>query len=114
MTHDQPPRRVWGQDQSGGAGPVRAIVRRLRRNLGKDASNPPDFFACPRGGATWNKAVTLERQRERWPTGVTPVSGRLPSNSFEKPHRPSHISEMVYPPTKRGPSEGRRVNGKGN
>ena len=82
---------------------MRAIVRRLRRNLGKDASNPTDFFACPRGGATWNKAVTLEGQRERWPTGVTPVSGRLPSDSFEKPHRPSHISEMVLPTVHVGP-----------
>ena len=35
---DQPLRRVWGQDQSTGSGPVRAIVRRLRRNLGEDAS----------------------------------------------------------------------------
>ena len=38
MTHDQPLRRVRGQDTSGGSGLVRAIVKRLRRKLGEDAS----------------------------------------------------------------------------
>ena len=78
-------------------------MRRLRSNLGKDASNPTDFFACPRRGANWNRAVTLERQRKRWPTGVTLVSRRLPSDSFEKPQRPSHVSEMALPTVQSGP-----------
>ena len=38
MNQDQPLRRVWGQDHSTGSGPVRATVRRLRRNLREDAS----------------------------------------------------------------------------
>ena len=50
MTHGQPLRRVWGQDQSGGAGPVRATVRRLRRELGEHADDPTYIFAEPRVG----------------------------------------------------------------
>ena len=50
MTHDRYLRRIWGQDQSTGSGPVRAIVRRLRRNPGKDASTLIYFFAEPRVG----------------------------------------------------------------
>ena len=38
MIHDGLLRRVRGQDQSTGSGPVRATVWRLRRNLGEDAS----------------------------------------------------------------------------
>ena len=49
MTHDQPMRRVRGQDTSGGSGLVRAIVKRLRRKLGDDASALACFFAEPRG-----------------------------------------------------------------
>ena len=44
MTHDQPPRRVWGRDQSVGSGPVRAIVNRLRRKLDIDADDPTFIF----------------------------------------------------------------------
>ena len=33
---------------------------------------------------------------------------------FGEPDRTMFEMWMVYPPTKRGPSEGRRVNGKGN
>ena len=40
MTHEQLIRRVWGQDNLAGSGPVRAIVKRLRRKLGEDADNP--------------------------------------------------------------------------
>ena len=43
-------RRVWGQDQSGGSGPVRAIVKRLRRELDSDADNPTFIFTEPRVG----------------------------------------------------------------
>ena len=49
MNQDQPLRRVWGQDQSSGSGRVRAIVRRLRRKLGEDAS--PLTHSSPIGAA---------------------------------------------------------------
>ena len=58
MTHDQPLRRVWGQDQSTGSGPVRATVRRLRRNLREDASTLTYFFTKQRVGfrmAKWER-----------------------------------------------------------
>ena len=55
MTHDQPMRRVRGQGQSSGSGPVRAVVRRLRRNLDSEADNPTYFFTKGRGGYRMEK-----------------------------------------------------------
>ena len=40
MTHEQLLRRVWNKDKPADSGPVRAIVKRLRRKLGDDADNP--------------------------------------------------------------------------
>ena len=48
MTHEQPPRRAWGQDQSTGSCPIRAILRRLGRKLGEDPSTLTYFFNKPR------------------------------------------------------------------
>ena len=62
MTHDQPLRRIWGQDQSTGAGPVRATVRRLRRKLSEDASPLTYFFTKGRGGFRVAKWATEGRQ----------------------------------------------------
>ena len=50
MTQDQLPRRVWGQGHSGGPGPVRTCVKRLRRKPGDDADNPTHIFNEPRLG----------------------------------------------------------------
>ena len=50
MTHEQLLRRVWGQDTTGGSGPVRAIVKRLRRKLGDDAADPTYIFNKRRVG----------------------------------------------------------------
>ncbi len=40
MTGERLIRGVGRQDGSGGSGPVRAMVRRLRRKLGDDTENP--------------------------------------------------------------------------
>ena len=50
MTHEQLLRRVWGQDTARGSGPVRAIVKRLRRKLGDDAADPTYIFNKRRVG----------------------------------------------------------------
>ena len=50
ITHEQLLQRVWGQDASGGSGPVRAIVKRLRRKLGDDAGDPTYIFTKRRVG----------------------------------------------------------------
>ena len=63
MTHEQPLRRVRGQDQSTGPGPVRAIVRRLRRKPGEDASTLTYFFAEPRVGYWLDRAKRRNRKR---------------------------------------------------
>ena len=58
MTHEQLLRRVWGQDNKGGSGPVRAIVRRLRRKLGDDADDPTHIFTKRRAGYWMEKSET--------------------------------------------------------
>ena len=56
MTHEQLLRRVWGQNMAGGSGPVRAIVKRLRRKLDDNAGNPAYIFTKRRVGY-WMEGV---------------------------------------------------------
>ena len=57
LTHEQLLRWVWGQDSSGDSGPVRAIVRRLRRKLGDNAETPTYIFNKRRVGYWMEKGV---------------------------------------------------------
>ena len=50
LTHEHLLQRVWGPDKGEDSGPVRNIVKRLRRKLGEDAANPAFIFAEPRFG----------------------------------------------------------------
>ena len=50
LTHEHLLQRVWGPDKGEGSGPVRNIVKRLRRKLGDDPGNPAFIFAVPRVG----------------------------------------------------------------
>ena len=50
VTHDQLLRRAWSPKKQGGLRALRAHLRRLRRKLGEDGSNPTYFFAEPRVG----------------------------------------------------------------
>ena len=50
ITHEQLLRRVWGQDNSGGSGPVRTYVKRLRQKLGDDPNDPAYIFTKRRVG----------------------------------------------------------------
>ena len=52
--------RVWGPDKGEDSGPVRNIVKRLRRKLGEDASNPAFIFAVPRVGYRMEKGEGRE------------------------------------------------------
>ena len=54
-----PRRRVWGQDNSGGSGLVRAIVKRLRRKLGA-AAYPACIFNRRRTGYWMERAEDPE------------------------------------------------------
>ena len=47
LTHEHLLQRVWGEEHSGNSGPVRNIVKRLRRKLGEDAENPVYIHAEP-------------------------------------------------------------------
>ena len=50
LTHDHLLRRLWGSKAPSDLASLRTHLRRLRRKLGEDASNPTYFFAEPRVG----------------------------------------------------------------
>ena len=60
LTHEHLLQRVWGPDKGEDSGPVRNIVKRLRRKLGEDASNPAFIFAVPRVGYRMEKGEEQE------------------------------------------------------
>ena len=62
MPHEQLLRRVWGQDNLTRSGPVRAIVKRLRRKLGDDADDPAYIFTKRRVGYWMEKAEMRGRE----------------------------------------------------
>ena len=62
LTHDQLLQRVWGLTNSGGSGPVRTVVKNLRRKLGDDADNPAYIFTKRRVGYWMEKGETGEEQ----------------------------------------------------
>ncbi len=60
LTHDHLLRRVWGPDNSGEAGLVRTIVKRLRQKLGDDAKDPRYVMTQPRVGYRMPKGEAVE------------------------------------------------------
>ena len=50
LTHEHLLQRIWGPDKGEDSGPVRNIVKRLRRKLGDDPGNPAYIFNEPRVG----------------------------------------------------------------
>ena len=62
LTHEHLLQRVWGPDKGEDTGPVRNIVKRLRRKLGEDASNPAFIFAVPRVGYRMEKGEEPEER----------------------------------------------------
>ncbi len=50
LTHSQLLRRLWNPDKPGDLRALRTLMRRLRRKLGEDASEPTYFVAEPRVG----------------------------------------------------------------
>ena len=65
MTGERLIRGVGRQDGSGGSGPVRAMMRGLRRKRGDNGSIPRHFFTEPRDGHRTEKRETRE-QGEPW------------------------------------------------
>ena len=64
LTHDQLLRRVWGLINSGDVRVIRTLVKRLRRKLNDDASNPTYIFAEPRVGYRMPKGQKQEQGTE--------------------------------------------------
>ena len=50
LTHERLLQRVWEPDKGEDSGPVRNIVKRLRRKLGDDADNPEYILTEPSVG----------------------------------------------------------------
>ncbi len=50
LTHEHLLQRVWGPDKGEGSGPVRNIVKRLRRKLGDDPGSPEYILTEPSVG----------------------------------------------------------------
>ena len=67
LTHVHLLQRVWGPDKGEDTGPVRNIVKRLRRKLGEDASNPAFIFAVPRVGYRMEKGEDITTPHEGTP-----------------------------------------------
>ena len=65
LTHEHLLQRVWGPDKGLDSGPVRNIVRRLRRKLGDAADNPGYIFAEPSVGYRMEKGETREREESQ-------------------------------------------------
>ena len=87
LTHQHLLHRVWGPDKGEDSGPVRHIVRRLRRKLGDDPDDPSYIFAEPsvgyrmaEGGANGNGTARNSMSRRKdgicpWQPGWLPGSG---------------------------------------
>ena len=67
LTHERLLQRVWGPDKGEDSGPVRNIVKRLRRKLGEDASNPAFIFAVPRVGYRMEQGEDITTPHEDTP-----------------------------------------------
>ncbi len=61
LTHKQLRRRVWAVRDPGDSGVLRTYVRRLRRTLGDDATNPTYIFTEPRVGYRMAKGETPDQ-----------------------------------------------------
>ena len=60
LTHEHLLQRVWGPDKGEGSGPVRNIVKRLRRKLGDDPGSPGYILTEPRLGYRMEQGETKE------------------------------------------------------
>ena len=67
LTHQRLLQRVWGPDKGEDSGPVRNIVRRLRRKLGDDPGNPSYIFAEPSVGYRMEQGDGPEPQSDPEP-----------------------------------------------
>ena len=62
LTHERLLQRVWGPDKGEDSGPVRNIVKRLRRKLGDDPGSPGYILTEPRFGYRMAKGEGQERE----------------------------------------------------
>ena len=63
LTHEHLLHRVWGPDKGEGSGPVRNIVKRLRRKLDDDPGNPEYILTEPSVGYRMEEGEGTEPQK---------------------------------------------------
>ena len=64
LTHERLLQRVWGPDKGEDSGPVRNIIKRLRRKLGDDPGNSTFILTEPSVGYRMEKGEAQERETE--------------------------------------------------
>ena len=67
VSHQRLLQRVWGPQNTGGAGLVRTVVQRLRRKLGDSAEHPAYIFNEPRVGYRMAKPETAGEEPPETP-----------------------------------------------
>ena len=75
LTHEHLLQRVWGPDKGEGSGPVRNIVKRLRRKLGDDPGNPEYILTEPSVGYRMEEGETKDGEEQETQEGTPNVDG---------------------------------------
>ena len=101
LTHEHLLRRVWRPDDSGDAGLVPTIAKRLCQKL-RDGTKNPSTFSLPPRLLTYAQGRSASRRN-----GVSSLRRRsLSLMSSRWVHRlPSHITKMVLPTAQEHPTE---------
>ena len=60
LSHDLLLQRIWGPESVGDTGPLRTVIKTLRRKLRDDANNPNYILTVPRVGYRIAKAATTD------------------------------------------------------
>ena len=66
LTHNQLLQRIWGPEQLNHSGPIRTVVKNLRRKLSDDASNPRYILTEPRVGYRMPKSEDHVNATSGW------------------------------------------------
>ena len=66
LTHEELLRRIWRNNRTGDSGPVRTIIKRLRRKLDDDAATPTYIHTEPRVGYFMPAPDSADGDGQQW------------------------------------------------
>ena len=78
LTHEHLLQRVWGPDKAEDSGPVRNIVKRLRRKLSDDPGNPATSSPNPASATAWRRGRRRSRRHRRFEALAEPLCASAP------------------------------------